>query len=107
MPFAYEILQDVTSDSLRIQTEKKTLRVDNDQHESELTHLNIHGTPEAFRWLSQLLNELATTAGKTDDPQIGHSVTYRSHETKQISMPQWWGLELYCRRELGETQEPS
>ena len=74
MSSAYEMLKDVSPDSLRIQTETKFVRVDDDQHESELSYLNIHGTPDAFRWLSQLLGELATTAENTDDPEVGHSV---------------------------------
>ena len=107
MSSAYEMLKDVSPDSLRIQTETKFVRVDDDQYESELSYLNIHGTPEAFRWLSQLLGELATTAENTDDPEVGHSVIFCPHDLNQITMPQWWGVDLFCRRELGENIEPS
>lgn len=102
MPSAYQLLKNVPPDSLRIRSETKRVRVDDAPDESELTYLDIHGTPEAFRWLSQLLGELASTAENSNDPKLGHSVIFSPHDLKQITMTEWWGVDLFCRREMDE-----
>ena len=106
MSSAFTQLKAMAADSLRIQTESKLVRVDDEPEASKISYLNIHGTPEAFRWLSQLLNELASSVENPKGQTGGRSVIVSPHDLGQITMDQWHSIELFCGQTLAGNSDP-
>ncbi len=97
-----ELLCALVPDSLRIFTETRTVHLDAITNpEVERTYLTIDGTPEAFRWLAKLFNEMAASA---EAHETGHSVIVDPNDLQKrpITMPEWSSLDLGCRQRIAE-----
>ena len=97
-----ELLCALVPDSLRIFTEKRTVHLESITNpEVERTYLTIDGTPDSFRWLAKLFNEMAASA---EAHEAGHSVTVDPNDLQKrpITMSEWSALDLDCRRRIAE-----
>lgn len=93
-PSATHLLGKLDAGSLRIRTERRQVRVDDAAELSEQTYLHIHGTPDAYQWLAQLLCERASGAQKGRFDQVIVS----SHDLEAIDLDEWDSMHLECEQ---------
>ena len=97
-----ELLSAMVPNSLRIFTETRAVHLDSITNpEVERTYLKINGSPEAFRWLAELFNEMAASA---EAHETGHSVIVDPNDLQKrpITMPEWSALDLGCRHRIAK-----
>lgn len=100
MPSASQMISDVAPNSLRVASETLSVVMEDEAEQVERCYLTVHGTPQAFRWLAKLLNEMADTAKASTSTRRGHSVLIDPADLQQVSLESWSSLSLDCRQQL-------
>lgn len=88
-------LSELPADSIQITTQRRMVRINDANEETEQCYLTIQGSPEGFRWLSQHLNALAKSAEKHGGTS-GNIVAPWDFKNDPIKLAPWDSLEFNC-----------
>ncbi len=99
--YSPELLSRLPPQSLQITTETQRVRYNGELPEVDRLYLQINGTPDAFRYLSTVLLELANRAEKSQAPIAGASVILDPADLKPLVLSEWDAMDVGCRKQLG------
>ena len=88
-------LSELPSGSLQIATQRRMVRIDDADEETEQCYLTIDGSPEGLRWLARHLNSLATTA-ENNSGAYGNIVAPWDFQNDSIKLEGWDSLDFHC-----------
>lgn len=89
---AYKLATRLPANSISVDVETRNVRVDDDKNITEQTCLQIRGTPEGSKWLSQLLLEKADAGNG--------SVIIADRDFAPVTMASFDAIELSCDSNL-------
>lgn len=92
--YAYELSSRLPARNLYVSAELHSTRYNGEPSEVDRLYLNLTGTPDAFRYLANLLTELANNADA--------SVVLDPADLKHLILADWSALEITCRTDLSE-----
>ena len=92
---AYELCAKLDEGSVSIDVETQQVRLDDATELTDQTYLRISGSPDGYRWLARLFNEMAEQV----DVGTSASAVLSSRDLKALLLNGWDSIELSCRSE--------
>ncbi|EMI19677.1 hypothetical protein RMSM_03416 [Rhodopirellula maiorica SM1] len=92
------LLTNLASGSLRIYSHQQTVKQGSDSSSIERKYLELDGTPEAYRFMASLLNEMADNAERHGKNAPGQNVLLDPKDADAIAIDDYDAISLTCRK---------
>lgn len=90
-------INELSAGSICITTQRRAVRIDDAQEETEHCYLTIEGSPDGFRWLAQHFDALANSSEKHGG-SAGNIVAPWDFKNEPIKLEGWDSIDFHCQK---------